>query len=337
VDHPDVSVLVVAYDNGPALVRCLDSILADGAGEVVLVNNGKHGPEIDYAASLARVHVVPTDANLGFGGGCNLAASLARGEVLLFLNPDTVVEPGAVAALSDLARQPDVGIASPRLRLERDRSRLNSAGGAVHISGLGWATGLGTPAEQVDVRRDVPAATGAAMAIRREVFEALGGFRDEYFLYHEDVELSWRAHLHGLRVLLTPAADVLHEYEFSRNPDKFALVERNRLQFVLTTYSGRLLAAVAPVLVAYEITVVLHAARRGWLAGKVRGWWWCWRHRDLLRRRRRENAALRRVPDRDLVGFLTASVADTPIPMPAYTRAANVLMRWYWRRARRWV
>jgi len=61
------------------------------------------------------------------------------------------------------------------------------------------------------------------------------------YLHGEDLELSWRVHLHGLRVLVTPKADVRHDYEFGRNPGKFALIERNRLQFVLTAYSRRLL------------------------------------------------------------------------------------------------
>jgi GT2 family glycosyltransferase len=330
-----MSVLVVAYDTGPALVQCLDSTLADGAGEIVLVNNGKRGPEIEYAATLPRVRVVSSDANLGFGGGCNLAASMATGDVLVFLNPDTVVVPGALGALAALARQPDVGIASARLRLKSDPGLLNSAGSAIHLTGLGWATGLRDPAERVSETTEVAAASGAAMAIRRSVFENLGGFREEYFLYQEDVELSWRVHQHGLRVLITPSADVLHDYEFSRNVDKFALVERNRLQFVLTAYSGRLLLVLAPALIGYEIAIVAHATRHGWLPGKARGWWWCWRHRQLLRRRRRETADLRRVPDAELVRRLTAVVEDTPIPMPDYTRWANVVLGWYWKRARR--
>jgi GT2 family glycosyltransferase len=334
LDH-SVSVIVVAYDTGPALLECLESARADGCGEILLVNNGRRTAELDRAASLDRVRVVPNDRNLGFGGGCNLAAAHAVGDVLVFLNPDTVVEPGAIGALATVASEPSVGIASARLRLRSDPDRLNSGGGAVHVSGLGWATGLRSPADAITDTREVAAASGAAMAMRRSLFEELGGFRDEYFLYQEDLELSWRTRLRGLDVVITPKADVLHDYEFGRNPEKFALIERNRLQFVLTSYSPRLLLLLAPVLVGYELAVVAHATRHGWLTSKLRGWSWCWRHRELLRRRRRETTALRVVADRDVAHLLTATVEDTPIPMPAYVRWVNVLVSGYWKLARR--
>ena len=67
------------------------------------------------------------------------------------------------------------------------------------------------------------------MAIRAETFRELGGFAEELFMYHEDLELGWRAHLAGLHVVVDPGADVFHEYEFGRNPRKNYFIERNRL------------------------------------------------------------------------------------------------------------
>ena len=93
-------------------------------------------------------------------------------------------------------------------------------------------------------------------------------------MYLEDVELGWRARLHGLRVVVEPGADVLHEYEFSRNADKLALLERNRLVFVLSAYSLRLLLLLGPVLFAVELAMLGLSARQRWLGGKLRGWGW---------------------------------------------------------------
>ena len=66
------------------------------------------------------------------------------------------------------------------------------------------------------------------MAIRRDLFRELGGFTEELFMYLEDTELGWRAHLRDLRVVVDPSADVYHDYEFGRNPGKVELLERNR-------------------------------------------------------------------------------------------------------------
>jgi len=186
-------VIVVAYDSGDALTRCLDSLAGE---DVVVVNNGGRGPEIADAEARARVIGA---GNVGFGAGCNLGARETAADVLVFVNPDTVVQPGAVAALARALEQPDVAIVQARLRLLHDPERLNSSGNVVHVSGLAWPGGYGDPADALSEPREIAYASGAAFAIRRDVFRELGGFTEELFLYQEDLELGWRAHLRGLR------------------------------------------------------------------------------------------------------------------------------------------
>ena len=281
------------------------------------------------------VTVISPGRNLGYGAGNNLGARRATGEALVFLNPDTVVAPGALAALVAPLADPSVGIVTARLRLLDVPETLNSAGNEVHVTGIGWAGGYGEPAASVTELRDVAFPSGAAMAVRRELFEELGGFTDELFLYQEDLVFGWRVRLRGLRVVVNPAADVYHEYEFARNPGKQYLLERNRLVFVLSSYSPRLLALLAPVLVSTELGMLALALREGWARDKAAGWAWLVRNRRWLRRHRRETQALRRVPDRELARFLSPVVAPGMIPVPAPIRLANPLMRAYWRLVRR--
>ena len=170
-----------------------------------------------------------------------------------------------------------------RLLLLDRPDTLNSSGNVLHVSGMAWAGGYGEPAESLREVRDVAYPSGAAMAIRRELFLELGGFTDELFMYQEDLELAWRARLQGLRVVVDPAADVLHEYEFGRNPRKLYYLERNRLYFVLTAYSGRLLALAAPVIAAGELGTLALAVREGWAREKVAGWRWLIRHAGEVR------------------------------------------------------
>jgi GT2 family glycosyltransferase len=328
------SVVTVAYSSGPALTRLLES-LAGEADEVIVVNTGPPAPEVEEAAAVARV--IEPGANLGYAGGGNLGAREATGDVLVFLNPDTVARPGAVAALAARAAEPDVGIAMARLLLLDRPDTLNSSGNVLHVSGMAWAGGYGEPAESLHEVRDVAYPSGAAMAIRRELFVELGGFTDELFMYQEDLELAWRARLRGLRVVVDPAADVLHEYEFGRNPRKLYYLERNRLYFVLTAYSGRLLALAAPMIAAGELGTLALAVKEGWAREKVAGWRWLVRHGSSVRRRRRETQALRRVRDRELARWLTARIDPAHVPVPAPVRAANPILGAYWSVARRFL
>ena len=324
-----LSVVVVAYHSGPALARCLDTLRHDvPEANVIVVDNG--GSDNDIEAGWERLHVVAPEENLGFAAGANRGAAETGDDVLVFLNPDTVVAPGALRRLAKRLEDPAIGIAMARLQLLQRPGVLNSGGTAVHVSGLAWAGRFGEPADEIRELEDVPAASGAALAIRRETFDALGRFTPELFMYQEDVELSWRAHLNGLRVVVDPRADVFHEYDFGRNPTKLALLERNRLIFVLTAYSVRLLFLLGPMLVLGELAMLALAARRRWFRGKLGGWWWLMSPPRWLFRHRRETQRLRKVRDRELARFLAATLDPKVAPLPRGTGSLNRLLDLYW-------
>ena len=314
----------MAYRSGEALGRLLESLAPEAPHEVIVVDNGGDA-EVPEGVTL----LAPGD-NLGYGGGNNLGARHATGDALVFLNPDTVVTPGALAGLVDPLEDRSVGIVTARLRLLDQPETLNSAGNEVHLTGIAWAGAYGQPADSVAELQDVPFPSGAAMAIRRDLFEELDGFTEELFLYQEDLILGWRVRLCGLRVVVSPAADVLHDYEFSRNPGKHYLLERNRLVFVLSSFSPKLLLLLAPVLASVEVGMLALALKEGWARDKVRGWAWLVRNAGWLRRHRRETQKLRRVGDRELARFLSPEVAPAMIPVPAPVRAVNPLIARYW-------
>jgi len=109
--------------------------------------------------------------------------------------------------------------------------------------------------------------------MRRSTWDDLGGFDTEFFAYHEDVDLCWRARQHGLKLRLVHAASVRHHYEFSRNAQKMYLMERNRLLFVLTTYESSTLALLALLATTFDAAQLpLPAAGRP-LEVLLQGWW----------------------------------------------------------------
>jgi GT2 family glycosyltransferase len=333
----EVSVVIVAYRSGEMLGRCLDSLERDGSAEaeVILIDNGPEGGEIEEARARENVQVLGDGTNLGYAAGSNLGARHATGDVLFFLNPDTVVEPGTLGALAERLEDESIGIVMPRLRLLDEPELLNSRGATIHLTGMAWSDGFRAPATSLNGPREIPYANGSVLAIRGALFEELGGFTEEYFIYLEDLELGWRARMRGLRIVLDPAGDVLHDYEHRRNPTKNYFMERNRLVFVGTAYSLRLLLLVAPVLAAAEAGLLLVALREGWLGDKVAGWRWCARHGRWLLRHRRRLQASRAVPDRELSRYLTPVVDPKMISVPAPVRGANKVVAGYWSLARR--
>jgi len=330
------TVVIVAYDSGPVLERCVDSVHRDDPDhEVIVVNNGRRGAEIDTVAKLSGVELVDAGGNIGFAAGCTLGAGRASGETLVFLNPDTTVEPGAIGALCRALEDPSVGIAMARLRLMDRPELLNSTGCVIHFTGLAWSDGYGEPVESLTEPREITYANGSALAIRTKLFRELGGFTPELFIYHEDLELGWRVRMRGLRVVIDPAADVLHEYDYSRNVQKNYFMERNRLIFVSSAYSFRLLLLLAPALVAAEAGLALVALRQGWFRDKARGWAWVARNARWVAAHRRKLQSERVVADRELTRHLTPLVDPKMVDVPALVKIANPFLARYWSLVRR--
>ena len=334
---PTVTAVVLAYGPEPWFEDAVRAVLAStGVSlDVVVVDNGYTGDAIDRVKALPGTRVLTPAENTGYAGGTGLGAAEATGEYLLFVNSDAFVAPDAVARLVAVAGEPGVGLAMGSIRLADRPELLNTAGNPIHYVGLVWSGGYGEPADRYTVRRRVPAGSGCCFAIRRALWESLGGFPAEYFAYHEDTELSLRLHQRGLAVEYVPDAVVRHHYQFSRNDLKNYLLERNRLVLLLTAYQARTLAVLAPMLALTEAGMLATATLGGWWRAKLRGYRWLWRHRAWIRARRARLQRERTVPDRALVPLLTSRFDPSNVEAPRGVRVFNAVAGAYWSLARR--
>ncbi|MGN8245651.1 glycosyltransferase [Cellulomonas soli] len=336
-----VSVVMLAFGDEPYLADAVAAVLAsvEVDVELVLVDNGAAGDSVERAlrGTDGRVRLLTPPTNLGFTGGVNLGVSETTAPVVALVNSDAIVQPRALAELVRALDDPEVGLVSGLVRLAASPDQVNTVGNPVHVLGLSWAGHLGDPVADHQQAVDIASVTGATMAIRRTVWDALGGFPEEYFAYLEDLELSWRAWQRGLRVRFVPTAVSDHHYEFSRSPLKMYLVDRNRLLFVLTCYSGRTLALLALPLVAFDIALLAVSVAQGW----GRQWWkarvWVLSHPGWLRSRRRTVQSARLVADAALVPRWTDTFDTTQMPLPPGGGAIEKVLQLYWRLVRRAV
>ena len=332
-----VTAVVLAYGDEPWTERCVRSLLAshDVVVDVVVVDNGDLTGAADRLDGQPGVRVLRPPTNLGFAGGCNAGAAVAEGEVLALVNADAVVAPRCLAELAAVALRPQVGLATASVRLADQPDRLNSMGNPMHYLGVVWAGGFGEPAGDHPYEQEMATASGACLAVRRTLWEELGGFDDAYFAYHEDTELSLRCHLRGLSVVYVPAAIAEHRYEFSRNARKNYLLERNRFLTLLTVYSRRTLLLLLPALLLLELPTLAAATAQGWGGAKLRGYWWLLRHAGHVRRRRALVQSERVVPDRELGRLLVGRIEPANTPLPPGAGALNAVLAAYWALVRR--
>jgi O-antigen biosynthesis protein len=213
---PIVTVIVPAFNHRDVTVRCLRSI-ADSWFEsldvqFVVVDDGSSDGTADAVTKLDGIDYLRSGKNEGFIRACNRGAALARGKYLCFLNNDTVVRDGWLDHLVTAAESdPQIGVVGAKLLFPD--GRLQEAGGIIWRDGTGWNVGrFESPQDPLyNYRRDVDYVSGAALLVRRELFERLGGFSDTFApAYYEDVDLCFGARSLGYRVVYEPQSAVVH-------------------------------------------------------------------------------------------------------------------------------
>lgn len=324
-----VSAVVLAYGDEPWLELCLTALREDGGDEleIVVVDNGCTFEGFDELVERVGGSVLRPASNLGFASGCNAGARSATGDVLVFVNSDAIVERGCIDGLVAALADRRIGLASACIVLADSPERVNSVGNPVHVSGLTWAGGFGDPVSLHTRSMPVTSATGCVLAARRETWTELGGFWDDLFAYLEDTELSLRCWLRGLEVQYVAGARARHHYEFGRNDRKFYLLERNRLLLIATLYRTTTIVRLAPVLLLFELLMLLLALRQGWLPAKLRGWFWIVRHFSLVRRRRRHVQRTRSCGDQVILTRLRRRLDPSNVSAPPGVAVVDAIVR----------
>jgi GT2 family glycosyltransferase len=226
---PDVSVIVVSYGTRDMTLACLESIgreTHDVRYEVLVVDNAStDGSAEAIAEKFPQFRLIAQSENLGFAAANNLAALQARGEYILLLNPDTVILNGAIDRLVAFARRrPEAGIWGGRTLFADGRLNPSSCWRRQTLWNL-FCRGVGISmlfpnspifhsvaygGWQRDSEREVDIVTGCFFLIKRKLWEQLGGFAREFFMYGEDADLCLRAKALGYRAAITPEATIIH-------------------------------------------------------------------------------------------------------------------------------
>jgi N-acetylglucosaminyl-diphospho-decaprenol L-rhamnosyltransferase len=229
---PRVSVIVVSYNAADELDACLRSLAAlpevaadPEFAQVIVSDNGSADDSVARArAAYPGILIIENGANLGFAKACNIGARSAAASLLFFFNPDARAKPGLLAnAVAYLDAHPDVAMCGCKV-LNEDGTAAESCGefdtwwqAFLRSSALGELPMFAKQANGYALRqwdyaseRDVDLVIGAAMFIRKAVFEKLGGFDERFFLYHEEIDFAHRLRDAGLRLVYLPQCVVVH-------------------------------------------------------------------------------------------------------------------------------
>ena len=312
--HTLVSMIIVNYNSGDYLLNCVSSVVESAypSKEIIVIDNASHDNSVaNLRTVFPKVKVIRNAVNLGYAAASNIGIASAKGEFLVIMNPDTLVDADWLGKLvSAAARYPRGAFFQPKILLMGNPRALNSAGNMIHIAGFGVCRGLGAlDLEYPQDESEVCYASGACTLIRRQALREVGPLEELFFAYGEDKDWGWRASMMGWKSIYVPSSMILHKWSptLGQTPRKFYLLEFERLLSILKNYSKRSLVLLLPVFLLVELWVILHAATRGWLREKLQSYVDLFRVRNLVAQKRRLVQTHRTVSDRVLVGrFVTA-------------------------------
>jgi GT2 family glycosyltransferase len=316
VADDSVDVSVVSWNSWPHLRNMLPALAAQDypAYRIVVVDNASSDATAESVeAHFPDVTVIRSERNGGYTAGNNACFARSKSRYVAVVNPDARPEPGWLRALvRALEAEPNAALATSKVLLASDPTRVNACGLDVHISGIAFCRGLSDEQHRYVETEQVAAVSGAAFVARRDVLEEIGGLDERFFMYMEDTELSMRAQLAGYSVVMSPRSRVVHDYALSVPPRKFYYLERNRVYMLVNVFRWRTLALMLPSLLLAEAGVWCYAARSGprMLRAKAHAYASVITSVPAMLRRRREVQHLRRVGDAPLLAQLTTRLPE---------------------------
>jgi len=267
---PDVSIVIVSWNGRQHLDACLAGVAAQSGvtAETILVDNGSTDGTPEFiTVRYPWVRLVRLEKNLGFAGGNNAGAREAVGRYVAFLNNDTAADPGWLQTLvSGIDTANGFALVTSRIVYMHDPGVIDSAGDGVLRWGGAFKRHHGASASEARESEEVFGVCGAACLMPRAVFDELGGFDEDFFASHEDVDLSYRARLLGYRCRYVADAVVRHVGSATLGTVSATSVfygQRNLEWAYVKNTPGRLLARTLLGHVVYDLAAGVYFARMG--------------------------------------------------------------------------
>jgi GT2 family glycosyltransferase len=308
--NPLVSVVIVNYNGAQVLMPCLESVYAQSYRpvEVIVVDNASSDGSIDVVREkFSDVHLVVCGENLGFAEGNNRGVAIARGELVVLLNDDALVTDGWIQGLLEMLQRPGVAVVTSRVVTEGVPPSWYQMNGTLNFLGYNIMRVFG------DLSM-VFFAGGASLMFRKA--ECAEPFPKEYFLYHEDVYLSWRMRLQGRSVAMAQNSLVHHRGSVTTRRYVPTLVtfyqERNRVLNCLLMYEARTLVRLIPYFLldaVVKLAMSVAAGRKSPL-GILHAYWWIVTHTAWIRSERRKLQQARNVGDKEIMKLMSASIVE---------------------------
>jgi GT2 family glycosyltransferase len=298
----------------------------------------------NIGTTLPEFHFLESEQNLGFAGGNNLCVRLAmeKGcDAVYLLNEDARPDAEFLNHMSERFIDPLVGVAQSLIILDPPERGVNSIGNEVHY--LGWSYCGGAGMDRADAEGllrvkklddpdlNITSASGAGVAFKTEILKQIGLFDEDYFNYHEDVDLTCRARLAGYKTVIVPESVVYHAYDFARSTKKIYWMEKNRYRYMLEHYKIPTLVVIFPAFIVAEAGLLVMSVKNKTFFRRLAAYGHILNPKNWssIRQKRKQVQGLRKISDREYLKFATGQVLSEYAPGLS-VRLGNVCLGAYW-------
>ena len=305
--QPLVSIIILNYNAGQILLDCFESVIKTNYDnfEIIIVDNASEDKSYRKCKEkFERTRIIENEKNLGYCEGNNIGIREAKGDYIIILNPDTIVESNWVEELISAYNTFGEGLYQPKI-LSLDKTEiLQSTGNMLHIFGFGFARDKGKNDNLVktDIEK-IGYASGTCLFTSKEVLDKIGLLDSFLFLYHDDLDLGWRAAQMGIDSFYVPNSIIYHaeSYALKWSAKKFYWLERNRKYCLLTHYSKKTYAKMLPTLLLVDFFVWFFYLSKGFVGSKIKADLDILRNKKSIEKKYQELESKKIVPDKELI------------------------------------
>ena len=275
-ERPLVSIIVLNYNAGELLFNCVDSLKKSTYTnlEILVVDNiSSDSSQKRCKEKFPDIKLIQNSKNLGYCGGNNVGIREAKGKFIVILNPDTIVEPNCISELISAYDKFGDGLYQPKILSLNEENIIQSTGNMLHVFGFGFARDKGNKVvEKIEEIEKIGYASGTCLFTSREVIDKVGLLDEFLFLYHDDLDLGWRAAQIGINSYYVPKSKVFHveSYSLKWSSKKFYWLERNRKYCLRTHYSKKTYEKMKFSLMLVDFFVWIFYFSKGFLGVKIK-------------------------------------------------------------------
>ena len=306
-ENPLVSIIILNYNAGDLLLNCVDSVFKSTYPnfEVIIVDNlSTDNSHIRCKEKFEKIQLIENKKNLGYCEGNNMGIKSANGEFILILNPDTIVDPDWLNELFRAYHKHGEALYQPKHLSLKEKSTIMSTGNMMNVFGFGYARGKGKKdVNQYNMIEQIGYASGTCLFAPSSVFKKVGLLDSFIFLYHDDLDLGWRAAQLGIKSYYVPSSIIYHaeSYLLRWSSEKFYWLERNRKYCLQTHYSKETYSKILPTLILVDLFVWLFYISKGLLGSKIRAELNIIKNRKKITERYEYLENIKKISDKDLI------------------------------------